>query len=236
MSVSINRNPARAPGRDVKWIDGLRGIAALLIVTGHTMLCFDAQNVFPSVGQDGPLRLFQRPYLRLLAGQGPAWVALFFILSGYVNALKPVRLTEEGNVDGALGGIAISSFRRSFRLVLPASVVTIASWLLTQLHFFELARNSDAGWYRDNSALPSPNLGRAIYDLIYNLISTWTHADNEYEKPQWTLVHLLKGSFYTYLFLVATVHVANRHRLWVAGAVYSVYYLRNDRTLKRCPF
>ena len=62
------------------------------------MLSFTSVHVFPKLSSDGPPLLFQRPFLRLFFGQGPAWVAVFFILSGYVNALKPMRMLHDAHV------------------------------------------------------------------------------------------------------------------------------------------
>lgn len=86
-------------------------------------LAFARYIVRPADSDNGPSSLMQRPIFRILS-QGPAWVALFFILSGFVNALKPIQLARLGSVETALSSLAISSFRWPFRLILPATAAS----------------------------------------------------------------------------------------------------------------
>lgn len=198
--------------RDTTFLNGLRGIAALYVVSSHIALSYAVHLVNPccSPGSDGPT-LFQRPILRLVAS-GHSWVAIFFILLGFVNALKPLSLLQAGQVDKASQKLANSTFGRVLRLMLPAGFATMISWLICQLGLYELARNSDAFWLRENTPGPSPNIFAALVDLKTGLVETWRlGGSNPYDQPQWALLYLLLGSFLTIFALLITI---NMTALW----------------------
>lgn len=155
-------------------------------------------------------------------------VALFVILSGFVNALKPVQQIRAGYIDGALSGVAKSAFRRTGRFILPAMIATVISWLLCQFGGYGLAKGVDAAWIRDTSPLPSGSFARAFIDLWENLIRTWTDGGNKYDMVQWALTFLLKGSMLVYLTIVATAYVQSRYRMLIYAVMYCYYWKFGD--------
>jgi peptidoglycan/LPS O-acetylase OafA/YrhL len=183
---------------------GLRGIAALYVVSSHVVLCYDLALVNPCC-EDGRPKLFQRPIFRLVAS-GHSWVAVFFILMGFVNALKPLSLARSGKADLASAKLAESAFSRVLRLMLPAAFATCFSWLLCQFGLYELSRQSDAFWLSQNTPQASSNIFAAFVDLKDAISNTWLLAtDNQYDQPQWALIYLLLGSLMTILVLLMTV-------------------------------
>lgn len=154
-----------------------------------------------------------------MIGTGQSWVALFFVLLGFVNSLKPIKQARAGNLEGALHGLSTASFRRSFRLVLPAATSTILSWALTQLGFYEISRQADAYWLQSYTPAPSLSWGTALEDLVYALKSTWLlQKDNLYDQPQWALVYLLQGSIIIFFVLLATVSLSAKWRVFTVAA------------------
>ena len=177
------------------------------------VLAFARYIVRPADGSHGESQWLQKPILRLI-GQGPAWVALFIILMGFVNALKPIKLARAGNVDTALSNMAVSSFKRTFRLFLPATAATVLSWFFCQLGAYETARNSDAYWLYITSPLPSETWPKAIADLLRAIRTTWEYnPDNPYDQPQWALMYLLQGSMYVFGALLISVNLRPRFRV-----------------------
>lgn len=188
----------------------------------------------PAVAETGEQYLFQRPFFRLV-GQGNAWVAVFFILLGFVNSLKTVQLARVGAVDDALNSLATSTFRRTARLVLPAAAVTVLSWWFCQWGAFDLASRTDAFWLKDTSPKPSVSWLAAIGDLFRELVNTWTESRNAYDQPQWALLYLLKGSLYVFVTLLATVKTTSRFRLTAEILLYIWCWRANDGR-NRTPF
>lgn len=191
------------------------------------VLAFCRHLLLPSSSVNGPPQLFQRPFFRLIS-QGGAWVALFFILSGYVNALKPIKLSRAGNVDTALANLAVSSFRRSFRLFLPGLAATVISWVLCQLGAYETASMSDAYWLYETTPAPSSSWGTAVEDLLAAIRMTWQfRGENPYDQPQWCMFWLLLASMIVFMTLVATVNLTPRYRVL---AITMLYFLSWDWT------
>ena len=173
----------------------------------HLTLCFARYIVPPNQGEGQGSAWMQRPILRLV-GQGPAWVACFFILSGYVNALKPVKLARAGNTETALSNLAVSAFRRSFRLFLPATTATIFSWLITQFGAYETASQSNAYWMFTTAPAKSASWPDAVGDLFRAIQSTWCYwPNNPYDQPQWALLYLLQGSMFVFAALLVTINL-----------------------------
>src|SRR5271163_3321030 len=96
---------------------------------------FNPDYAFPvgtsEVLSDAPL-FFQRPLLRIVVMGGPFWVAIFFVLSGYVCSIKSLRLGRAGEKDEARKVASKSILRRVIRLVVPATIACILSWTCTQ--------------------------------------------------------------------------------------------------------
>jgi hypothetical protein len=109
-------------------------------------------------------------------------VALFLVLSAWVNAIKPLRLLKQGQHEDAIISLSSSCFRRVLRLVLPITASTVIVWFLAQLDVFHMGYTSDNGWVVDTSPRPSESVGAAIWDLWRAFYTTWSEAQNIYDK------------------------------------------------------
>ncbi|KAL8699483.1 MAG: hypothetical protein Q9224_001389 [Gallowayella concinna] len=220
LNPSLDENGYTKALQDTSWADGLRGIAAVFVMFSHLTMAFARWIVIPCYGKNGAAYLMQRPIFRLVA-QGSAWVAIFIILSGFVNSLKAVKLARAGQTEPALSNLAISSFRRSFRLVLPATAATILSWFITQLGAYDTAKKSDAYWLYTTSPNPSSSWGTAAEDLVHAIRTTWTYnPENPYDQPQWALLYLLQGSMFVFTALLVTINLTPRWRILTIMLLY----------------
>jgi peptidoglycan/LPS O-acetylase OafA/YrhL len=138
----------------------------------HTVRAFIPNYLSPADEKDVPPHLFQRPFFRLTAS-GPFMISIFFILSGYVCAIKPIRLSNAGMVDEARRVIASSTFRRVLRIGLPATFGTIFAWALTQIGAFTLAPyvELDGMWLAVGTPKRVPGVFASIYELIRACVS-----------------------------------------------------------------
>ncbi|KAL8940103.1 MAG: hypothetical protein Q9211_002435 [Gyalolechia sp. 1 TL-2023] len=174
-----------------------------------------------------PPTLFQLPFIRCLV-MGRASVAIFALVTGYVNSLGPLKRSRAGNVDAALSGIAKSAFRRFGRFMIPAMVATTLSWLTCQFGAYNVAHFADSQWIRDTSPVPSSSFAGAFYDLFRNLGTTWIDGFNTYDRIQWTLTYLLYGSMMTYLSLFALVYVKPRWRMAIVAGMFYFKWKSGD--------
>lgn len=210
-------------------------MASLLVVTAHITRCLAPWILAPTLSKDGGAVLMQLPILRAFTVGRPS-VAVFALVSGFVNSLKPIRQTRAGanQIDATLSGIAKAAYRRTGRFIIPAMFATTIAWLLCQMNAYYISRYCDSQWMRDTSPTPSPGFFRAIRDLVANLITTWTSGSNDYDKVQWTLTYLLRGSMMVYLTLFATAYVEPNCRYLVYGLLYFYYYCMGDGRFYDC--
>lgn len=209
-------------------MQGFRGLASSLVVLTHLTRSFDLL-VFDATDNDqAKPRLVQWPFVRVLF-QGRIGVAIFAMVTGYVCALKPIKLCRQGQQDAAFKSMGKSALRRVPRLVLPAAFATFLTWLACELGANHVSAHCDSWWIRETGPTPIPNLWRALVSLVNNIIGTWVAGGNHYDANQWTLLPLLLGSFWVYVFMLATGFVRPRYRMMMAMAMWLYFILANDR-------
>ncbi|KAM5447503.1 hypothetical protein McanCB49686_007612 [Microsporum canis] len=216
--------PTRDNGRNVKWLDGLRGIASFLVILTHLARAWDYE-LFSAGPAEGTPRLLQQPVLRI-PWQGRIGVTIFAFLTGYVCALKPLRLSGSGNYSASFTSIAKSAFRRPPRLILPATIALLCTWTIAQFGAFKVATRSDVDWFRAASVKVDPSWLKEISRLFFTILSTWTTSRNDYDDHQWALLPLLKASMLVYILLVATMYVKYHYRLAIYGGMI-LYFHQN---------
>jgi peptidoglycan/LPS O-acetylase OafA/YrhL len=137
---------------------GLRGIGSIFIMTGHMTRGLFPHYVSSADSYGATPHLLQRPILRLFSA-GRFWVAVFFLLSGYVCAVKPLRLANAGKAEEAKNTIASSTFRRFLRIGLPATLGTILGWVCCQLGAAELFSKTEVQCKWTTFVVPSRRAG-----------------------------------------------------------------------------
>jgi hypothetical protein len=159
-------------------------------------------------------------------------VPIFAFLTGFVCAYKPLRLAyQQGNIPASLLSVARSAFRRPPRLVLPAIVATLISFMLSLLGAYKTSAHCDSFWVRFDT--PDPNVHgfrRHIARLFRSLLTTWTNTENVYDRHQWAMRPLLIGAFQVYLTLAATIGMRFKYRIMVHVLLLS-YWLVNTAAL-----
>lgn len=159
-----------------------------------------------------PPRVLQWPILRI-PWQGRLGVTIFAFLTGYVCALKPLKLSRAGNHLSAFSTIAKSAFRRPPRLIFPATIALFISWVMAQFGAFIVANRSDCWWCRYAAPDLEDSFFKEVIRLGGNFLSTWTTGYMAYDDHQWALLPLLKASMLVYVLLCATMYVQFRFRI-----------------------
>ncbi|KAK2787279.1 hypothetical protein FQN53_005438 [Emmonsiellopsis sp. PD_33] len=209
--------------RNVKWLDGLRGIASVIVILTHLARAWDYDLFFSKSHPDATPRILQWPILRI-PWQGRIGVTIFAFLTGYVCALKPLKLAWAGNHEAAFSSVSKSAFRRPPRLILPATLAMVIAWTVAQLGGFTVGNRADADWIR----YASPNLEDSFLKELVRLFrvfrTTWTNGHMDYDDHQWAMLPLLKGSMMIYVVLCATMYVQYRYRLVVYSIMFAYFW------------
>ncbi|OAX80119.1 hypothetical protein ACJ72_05552 [Emergomyces africanus] len=213
--------------RDDNWVDGLRGVASFVVVTGHLLTAFTPYLHSPSTSKEGWPLLLQLPLFRLCVG-GRSAVGIFFLVTGFVNSINPIKNADAGNTELALTNLAKSTFTRTGRLVFPTNLAATVAWVVCQLGGFNMARRADAGWIRMVTRYPGPTMWQAIKGLVRNWTIFWDDAGYTYDPVHWTVVSFLYGAMRIYLTLLATTFVSWRWRVAICAFLYLFCWCTND--------
>jgi peptidoglycan/LPS O-acetylase OafA/YrhL len=177
-------------------LEGLRGIAAIVVVLYHFLLAFYAFSFYgaasgspQNMGLEGGL--YGNPLMVFLSGSFA--VALFFVLSGFVLSIGFFQ-------SGKSEVIKKLAAKRYIRLMLPA----LASILLcfgimalgiSQLH--SVAAISQSSWLLSTWNF-TPNLIEAIQGGMFGI---FLQEGNAYNNVLWTMMTEFMGSFIVFGFL-----------------------------------
>ena len=198
-----------------------------MVTITHITRAWDIDLMSARTSPEEPVRLLQYPILRVVP-QGRIGVTIFAFLTGYVCALKPIKLARAGNPEAALKNISHSAFRRTPRLVIPAAFATLVAWTLCQFGAYEVAHRSDSNWLNIASPIRSTSLYDAAFAFFHAVIGTWTTGHNDYDDHQWTLLPLLKGAMLVYMTLYSTIYLKATQRMMVSLALYAYYWAAGD--------
>lgn len=201
----------------------MRGIASFLVVLTHLARAWDYDLFSPRDTEDATPRILQWPILRI-PWQGRLGVTIFAFLTGYVCALKPLKLSRAGDTSAAFTTIAKSAFRRPPRLIFPATIALLISWTVAQFGGFVVANRSDSWWCRYAAPELEDSLWKEILRLGENFLSTWTTGYMAYDDHQWALLPLLKASMLVFILLVATMFMRFRYRVAVYIGMLLYYH------------
>lgn len=148
-------------------------------------------------------------------------VALFFIITGYVNSFNSRKQIRNGDFTFALSRLARSTFTRTGRLVIPTNIAVVMVWFVCQLNGFQIASQVDSGWIRGSGTpTPGPTFCNAINGLLRNLILFWHNGVSEYDHTYWTIPFFLKGSMLVYVTLLGTTYTQPKYTKLILILLY----------------
>ena len=151
---------------------------------------------------------------------------MFAFLTGYVCAIKPLRQIKSGNTPGALTTLAKSAFRRPLRLLLPATLSLMASWVIAQMGGFQTATLCDSEWIRSSTVKVLPTIEQEIWRFPHEWRKMWLAPgpDPAYDEHTWALEPLLRGAMMVYIILAATAFMRTSARLITFFVLWAWYW------------
>lgn len=193
-------------------LDGLRGIAALIVVSLHGILAFDF-GLYTGLPADShgawDIKISGLPFLLPLAGDYA--VCLFFALSGFVLAHSFSRTN--------LGASALI-VKRYARLCLPILAACLFSWVLlaSGLTFNHDAARVIGSTWLDSQMQQEPDLLTALRDGLYGSLLALPHATS-YDRALWTMGIEFMGSLLMIMTFALLRPLRERRgaRNWAAG-------------------
>jgi peptidoglycan/LPS O-acetylase OafA/YrhL len=212
---SVRRNESTA------YLDGLRGVAALIVCMHHVTiyshhgleLCYGHQLFFNEYNN----RAIVLPFIRNFFTGGHFSVMLFFIISGYVVPRRLITHLHSGRHAEFIDGINSAIFRRPGRLFFPCMFTTFAiamSWHLLGVKY--AFREAQANifvelwvWFQDQMS------------FIYFFKSGFLFSG--YNFTTWTIPVEMRGSMFMFVWLFAMHQCTTRIRILATAAL--IFYL-----------
>jgi peptidoglycan/LPS O-acetylase OafA/YrhL len=173
------------------FLEGLRGIAALIVVFGH-FRGFLEGLMGSATGslQVGTLPITISYQMLLYPFTNPAPVPIFFVLSGYVLTVKYFKTADPSKKkDVYLGG----AVKRYPRLMIPSLVSILLVFLFLSL-----------GWLHNFGGIAVPDIAEAIRQGVYDAYFTYNdgHVSTiTYNGVLWTMYYEFTGSILMFAFL-----------------------------------
>jgi len=217
-AVRPDRKPETYRMHPTSYLDGLRGIASFIVFIYHYTEPNHGYFV-PTYGLNAgrPSAFLQLPFVRAIYAGRPM-VHIFFVISGFVLAYKPLKSIHQGagGQEKCYAALASSTFRRPIRLFLPCVVSTFLIAILMQLGL---------------AYAPEPSLWVALKKWVSGVFYKvcwpwdWDHeAWPPYDLHLWTIPIEFSHSLLLFLGIMATsrLYVRVRQAFFVAVMVYGL--------------
>lgn len=213
------------------WLDGLRGVASLMVMIHHTIIIWFPDMMKGWGSCSNCYSVLQLPIIRIFYS-GTALVAIFFVISGFSLSYRTLMLIQMQNPAETLDSLSSSTFRRSFRLLIPPIVVTFFIMLITYNGFyvtdakfstpprFDTFFGSLDHWFDQTIWMADvlrPVFYRGISYAVYVPI---------YDNNLWTIDVELYGSFVVFLvvLIVSRLRSFFRRLILLGLPIYLAYY------------
>lgn len=206
---------SRPPTGKLVPLEGLRGIAAAVVVLYHLDLGFTEKGVGKVPHGHGFFDTLLQFGLGML--NGGAAVAVFFVLSGFILSLPFAR-------DRRVSRVLAAMLKRWPRLAALTTIACLIAWALIVLgqdSYKQAAQVTGAGWMASHGNAPLEGHHITAWTAAKEgLFDAFASGDVHFDSPLWTMRIELFGSFA--VFLAAPVLFAVKNwplRLGVVAAL-----------------
>lgn len=222
---------------DTSWMDGARGIAALIVFNFHYTEAFTGTAWWGYGAKKGLSSLVSLPFIRLVI-EGQASVCWFYTIAGFVNSVAFLHLAAQSGPEKALRRLSRSSFRRWFRMYLPTYAVLVVHTVFAYLHGYRLQMplllNYNPWIFKNLNPtslqhLPLLEQSAQLLRDVVGISSAWEDTDLYVCRgigQLWTIPMEYHASVILYFLLALTAFCRPVARLWISAgfAVICVYY------------
>ncbi|KIW12375.1 hypothetical protein PV08_09652 [Exophiala spinifera] len=184
------------------WLDGLRGMAAFIVVIYHqNLLVYFFRNKSCQAWKQNDPHLWQLPIFRLVCSGG-AMVDVFFVVSGYALSYKPLTLARNKEFTKLHASIVSSLFRRGIRLYLPVVFITFVNAVLVFNELLVLKDTTAQRTFLSQVHCWLNDLITGINPLNLDRYHTDDRVGLRYEPVMWTIPYEYRASIVIFAVLL----------------------------------
>ncbi|KAJ5503408.1 Acyltransferase 3 [Penicillium fimorum] len=209
-------------------LDGLRGWACLLVFNFHFLFTY-TWKVAIGWGFGGEnFGVHQLPFFHMLIS-GHIMVAIFFVLSGYVLSYKPLKTIRSRSFDQTFTVLASGTFRRAFRLYIPAIAGILCVFVAVRLGLY----NYSLGVIKEGHTILGTNeqhphvyksLSKQSDELwvtLATLMNPFEYAlyYNHYNPHLWTIPLEFRSSLVLFVVIMGTSRLVAPVRMTVVSGL-----------------
>lgn len=213
-----------AEKQKLQHIEGIRGLAAIIVVLHHYSLAFYPALNFGDASQahigSGSLELMMANSPLNLIYNGGFAVCIFFILSGYVLS----NAYHQTNNPKILIQYAI---KRYFRLLVPVSASIIIAYAFIKIGFMHNANLGAVTKTNDWLSAAFDHDGGLVAMIKNIFVDVFFFKDNQYNPVLWTMTYELLGSFLIFSFLLAIHPLKYKMSLYI-GLILALFFTDNN--------
>lgn len=194
------------------YLDGLRGFASTAIVIYNLGHAIDESWVWGS-------------------GFG---IPLTCVISGYVLSLKALQHVQNREWEEVLFTITSQTFRRVWRIYIPAVIATWIAFILFRLNFYVFWTSFTKPVISKLLRLPTSN-AQATYllheDLAFLQLLRWSQVSSIAITPLWTLQSMMRGPLVLFLTIAGLSRAGQGIRSLVVALLMLVSYWRGQHEI-----
>ncbi|KAF4637093.1 hypothetical protein G7Y89_g999 [Cudoniella acicularis] len=224
---AIRRKPS-----PTAYLNGIRGYASFAVFIQHySNEYYRGEHTFGYHSRPEDVHLIQLPFIRLCFSGG-FMVTIFFLLSGYVLAYKPLQLARKNDAIGLHNNIASSIFRRGPRLFLPLIPPMFIASTCIYLGWYGKSQFPLERWIVETTHTSYfGQLGETLdnfWRVISPLDGDWFYPVED--PPFWTLPLEFRGSLLIHVLVLGLSKVKTIIRMTIVSlfAIYSMQKTRWD--------
>ena len=213
-------------------LDGLRGVAALLVYIGHHVAWWYGPGgpIQHGFGYHGEMMFGTFPFIRILFTGGSPAVHIFFVLSGYVLSISLLQKLAYQPRRETYNDLASAVVRRPFRLFIPMGGVSLVFALVMHLPLGFAPR---LAWPK-----PEPTIWKELWkwfqwcgSMMNPLRKYGSGMDVPwfpYDPPAWTMPVEYRGSLAVFVTLAVFQLAPAKYRIYLWGATGLVMLTLRD--------
>ncbi|KAH3912913.1 hypothetical protein HBH56_109160 [Parastagonospora nodorum] len=204
-------------GREI-WLDGVRGVAAVIVVWFHATagrLVTPYRSFWDSPASENRY-LYQLAPFRIFFS-GPGMVDIFFVVSGYSVSIGLIKLRHEGSLARFYQRLTSSVVRRMFRLCFPVAIMMLATHVVYYAGLYTMSNPKGTGCPgAEPRKSPIPHIKCLIRSFI-SIINVQSGQNLTLNDHFWTIPAEIRGSMKVYLTLLGLSNTRDMARMIILG-------------------